>query len=88
MAIRTIQTTMRPGENIDVDDAEYERLLELGLVLNAPADPQPTNHFDTEVASYINNTTTATYAAGKAQFTLNRQSVAPSNPYVGQVWIS
>lgn len=63
MTLYTIQTTMNPGVNIDVGAAEYERLLELGLVLNAPADPQPANHFDAEVASYVNDPTKLTHAA-------------------------
>jgi len=63
MALHTIQTTMNPGVNIDVDDAEYERLRDLGLILNYVADPQPANHFDAEMASYVNDPTKLTHAA-------------------------
>jgi hypothetical protein len=88
VALYVIQTTLNPGVDITVDDAEYERLHNLGLILNDPVPPEEPTFFDDAVAALINDTTSATWSAGKGQFTLNRQSVAPSSPYIGQVWVS
>lgn len=88
MTTYILQTTINPGVNVEVDEAEKDRLHDLGLILNDIASPVTTNIFDTDVAALINDQTSATWSAGKGQFTLNRQSVAPSSPYVGQVWIS
>lgn len=88
MTTYILQTTINPGVNIEVDEAEKVRLHDLGLILNDIADPVTTNEFDDAVSGLINDTTSETWAAGKGQFTLNRQSVAPSSPYVGQVWVS
>jgi hypothetical protein len=37
----------------DVDAGEYERLIGLGVVVNAPATPSPVDFFDTEVSTLI-----------------------------------
>jgi hypothetical protein len=90
MALHAVQlsTDPEPRPFYDVDDGEYERLLSLGLVVNAPADPEPADLFDTEVAALINDGTSATHGAGILAFTQTAQSVAPSSPFVGQLWFS
>lgn len=90
MALYSVQlsTDAEPRPTYDVDEAEYERLLALGLVVNAPADPEPLDLFDTEVAALINDGTSATHGAGISAFTQTAQSVAPSSPFVGQLWFS
>lgn len=53
-----------PRPTLEVSQAEYERLIALGLVVGAPADPQPVDYFDNEIAALIGDTTpSATRAA-------------------------
>lgn len=90
MATYLVQLTNDPEPRpfYEVDPAEYERLLDLGLVVNAPADPTPPDLFDQEMADELLDTTSASYAAGRAQFTLRATTLPPSNPAVGDVWIT
>jgi hypothetical protein len=71
-----------------VDRGEYERLLELGLLINAPAEPDSPDHFSQEIADAFSDVDGPAYAAGRAAFTLRATSVPPVNPAVGDVWIS
>lgn len=92
--IYTVQLTSDPADEngnrptYDVDRGEYERLLELGLVVNAPAQPQAADTFSQEVADVLLDEEGPAYAAGRAAFTLRATSTPPPNPVVGDVWIS
>jgi hypothetical protein len=87
--MRTVQLTTDPDPKpfYDVSEGEYERLIDLGIVVNAPAAPTDPNLFDAEVAALVTDRNSSTYAAGRAAYA-QAQSVAPSNPAVGQIWFS
>lgn len=63
-----VRTTINPTVDLEVDDAELEQLTELGLLVNAPANPVP-GVFDTESANLI-NTASNTRAALDARYPL------------------
>lgn len=91
--MRTVQlTTDGPGgpgqRSYDVDDGEYERLTDLGIVVNAVANPNPAGLFDAEVAALMTDTGSDTYAAGRSAFTPRAQSIAPASPAVGELWVT
>lgn len=90
MAVFSVQLTFDPEPRpfYDVDEGEYERLLGLGVVVNAPADPEPVDLFDTEVAGLINDHTSDTYGAGLSAFTQFASVTPPSSPVVGQIWFT
>src|SRR3954468_16403116 len=92
MAIRTVQLTtddIDPQTGVrpfyDVDEGEYERLLDLGIVVNAPADPEPVDLFDTEVAALLTDPTSAAHAAGVAEFVSGGAPVSSVNTKTGDV---
>lgn len=70
-----------------VDRGEYERLLDLGLVLNAPAEAESIDHFSQEIADAFADVDGPAYLAGRTAFTLRATSTPPVNPVVGDVWI-
>lgn len=79
-------TGVRPS--YEVSEGEYERLIDLGLVLNAPADPSPADLFDTELAAELLDPTSASYAAGRASFTPRATTLPPVDPDEGELWFS
>lgn len=70
MATYIVQLTSdaEPRPSYEVDDAEYERLFNLGLLVGAPPDPVDPNLFDTEVAGLVNNVNSQTRDALKDGF--------------------
>src|SRR3982751_1172276 len=69
-----IQTVLNPGVQYEVDEAEYQQLFELGLLLNAPAAPENPSAFDDAVRALVDNVNTQTrtgldarYVAGDGQ---------------------
>lgn len=61
-----IRLTIRPGDEITVSDAEYERLLDMGLIYDGtPPDPVA-DPFDARVAERLGDTGSATRAAIEA----------------------
>lgn len=83
-----LSTDPEPRPTYEVSAGDYERLLELGLVVGGPAEPTPPDHFDDEVAALINDITSGTYAAGRAAFTARATTLPPSNPAIGDLWFS
>ncbi|NUR27325.1 MAG: hypothetical protein HOV83_16010, partial [Catenulispora sp.] len=55
MATHLIRTTLRPDVQITVDDAEYESLLELGLVYDGTPPVEPADMFDLLFADKVEN---------------------------------
>lgn len=70
MATYLVQYTIHPEPRTtyEVSEAEYERGIELGIIVNAPAAPQPPDVFDDEVAALVPDPATATGAALRAAF--------------------
>lgn len=69
MATYLVQYTIHPEPRqvYEVSEAEYQRALALGIVVNAPASPQPPDVFDDEVAElFAPESTSATSAAARA----------------------
>jgi len=87
---RLVQITNDPEPRpyYEVDEGEYQRLLELGLLVNEVADPADPDIFSNEMAAEFTDTTSAAYLAGRSAFTLRATSTPPANPAVGDVWIS
>lgn len=79
-------TGLRP--TYEVDEGEYERLLDLGLVVNAPAEPSPVDLFDTEISEQLLDPTSASYAAGRSSFTPRATTLPPSDPVEGELWFT
>lgn len=79
-------TGLRP--TYEVSEGEYERLMDLGLVVNAPAEPSPADLFDNELAEQLLDPTSASYAAGRASFTPRATTLPPTNPVEGELWFS
>jgi hypothetical protein len=83
-----LATDPEPRPTYEVNAGEYERLLELGMLVGGPAEPAPPDLFDQEVAQLINNLNSVTYASGRAQFTPRATTLPPSNPAIGDLWFS
>lgn len=60
MPTYVIQTTINPGVSYEVDQAEYEQLRDLGLLLNNNPTPL-VGVFDTEVSALVQNVNSQTY---------------------------
>jgi hypothetical protein len=93
MATYMVETFARPGVIYEVGQAEYERLLEAGLLVGGPTEPDGPEVFDNEVAALLLDRDSAAHAAGDAEFTL-RATTLPPTKYtdatrpIGEVWIS
>ena len=68
LAFYEIQTTLRPGVTIQVDEDEYLRLLEQGLIEGVPVGPILPAVFDEEIAERFVDPLSATRAAADAVY--------------------
>lgn len=67
MATYVVRTTINPDEEFEVSEAEYERLLALGILLNEDPDPM-VGVFDTEVAALIDDVASLTRASFDSRY--------------------
>lgn len=81
-------TDPEPRPTYDVDRGEYQRLVRLGIVVDAPADPNPPDLFAEEVAQVLEDTNGPAYAAGRAMFTPRATATPPTNPVDGELWFA
>lgn len=63
-----LTTDAEPRPTYEVSEGEYERLLDLGLVINAPADPVDPDLFDQEVAQLHADVNSQTRAEVDARY--------------------
>lgn len=63
-----VQTKLNPGVSYEVDQAEYDLLLEQNLLLNAPIQPQAPGVFDNAVRALVDDVNTQTRTGLDARF--------------------
>lgn len=74
MATYVVRTTIQPDVEYEVDEAEYDRLVELGLLLDGPVQPTAPV-FDQTVHDLVENATSLTHQA-----ILDVAGVVPATP--------
>lgn len=67
-AVHTIRTTLRPDVEVTVDHAEYEYLLDMGLIYDGTPPNLAADPFDARVAAYFEDDTSSTHHAARRAF--------------------